>query len=226
MNPDNYPVAFYSFENYNTKHRFLTYWYQIKEALSVRPSSILEIGVGSGLVTAYLRSLNIKVSTLDINKSLAPDYVGSLLEISQLLEPEQFDLIICSRVLHHLEYHYFDEALEQLAYATKKYVLLTLPYDDAGLYFMFRYTSSRIRTFSISLPLTIKRFIQRKEPSDKPKRSSFWKIRATREHSLSNVRSQVSQCFEVVHDYLIPEDNAHYLALLQKRSASIPRNHT
>jgi len=55
MKAADYPCASYMFEAYVTKHRMLTYSYQIFEILRLQPSSVLEVGTRTGLVTSYLR---------------------------------------------------------------------------------------------------------------------------------------------------------------------------
>lgn len=218
MKPSEMPATFYSFENYNTKHRMLTYWYQIREILMLQPTSMLEIGVGTGLVNAYIRSLGIEVVTLDVNPSLRPDHVGSVLELDDILPPATAELVLCARVLHHLGYSQFNRALQQIAYATSRYAIVTLPIDDFRIYFMGRYTSSSIFTFSLPLPLLAKRMLLwRKYRQTKKKHSSLWKINDSKAHSLINIKTKLSQYFDILTDYRIPEDSAHYVVVLAKK---------
>jgi ubiquinone/menaquinone biosynthesis C-methylase UbiE len=217
MKPPSYPQQYYSFQKYVTKHRMLTFWYQLQEVLAVQPSSVLEIGIGPGVVSAYLRYLGVKVTTVDINPSLQTDHVGSVLELQSIFKSQQFDLVLCARVLHHLPYNEFERALEQLAYVSKEHVLLTLPFNEGRLYLMTRYTSSPLRTFSLPLPLQFKQMVLRLKGVKPPTESSLWKIDDSKNTSLTQVRGKVSEVFDIIEDYRIPEDSAHYLMVLQKK---------
>jgi len=53
---------------YDTKERFCSYWHQIQEVLLLKPSEVLEIGIGNGFVSRYLKERGINVTTLDIDK--------------------------------------------------------------------------------------------------------------------------------------------------------------
>jgi len=214
-NPSELPVAYYSFEEYVTRHRMLTYWYQIKELLNVCPKKVLEIGAGSGMVAAYLTSLGISLETLDINPGLNPTHVGSVLDLSKVVGLRQYDLILCARVLHHLPFEKFGEILDELhkVMLDGGHLILTLPREDFSLYFMFRYTSSPIRTWRIPLPLFIKRVFLWKNT-----RSGLWKINDSQEHSLSLLRDKIISRFKILNEYCVPEDSAHYLLVLQKET--------
>ncbi len=206
------PKEYYQFENYISRQRMLTYWYQIKETLNLRPATVLEIGVGAGMVAAYLRSMAIDVKTFDINSNLIPDYCGSVLNLSESVNNVKFDLILCARVLHHIPYHDFGLALEQLAQSTKKYVVLTLPFEDFAFYFGFRYTSAQQRIIRVSLPLGLKRaFLWNRS------RSGLWKIADSGEHSLGTVCKTIEDYFQIVSLYRIPEDAAHQVFVCRLR---------
>ena len=72
--------------SYDSKRRFVSYWHQIREVISCDPLQVLEIGVGSGFVSRYLRGRGIAVKTVDIDASLEPDVVadGKKIEIFYL----------------------------------------------------------------------------------------------------------------------------------------------
>jgi len=218
MKPSEYPADYYSFEKYNTKQRMLTYWHQINQVLSCQPSSVLEIGVGTGLVTSYLRHLGIKVTTLDINPSLKPDIVGSVLELDTLV-PQRFDLVLCARVLHHLPFDQFPTAIKNIATVASQNAIITLPMEDFRLYFMFRYTSSSIKTASLPLPLIIKkRILKTMGATDGTKyQSGQWKINGFSGVRLGHIQNAIQEYWNILEQYRIPEDSAHYLLKLQKK---------
>jgi len=216
--PSNYSSSYYSFEEYNSKQRMLTYWYQIREILALRPKSVLEVGIGTGLVTSYLRHTGIAVTTFDINPALEPDIVGSVLEIGDKFA-NKFDVVLCARVLHHLPYEDFPAAIGALASVSNKHAVVTLPTDDFRLYFMARYTSSPFYTMSISLPLSIKRLMTNRRKvysNDNKYRSGLWKVGENRQTKKSNVEAEIGKTWNIEKSYAVPEDSAHQVFVLKK----------
>lgn len=207
---------YYSFESYNSKVRILTYWYQLSEILSTNSKCAIEIGIGSGFITSYLKHIGIEVKTLDINEELKPDYVSSVLDIrNNKNNIGLYDIVICCRVLHHIEFEKFHLALENLHSITKKHILLSLPVDEARFYFMFRYTSSQIFTFSIKFPLFFKKFYS--YLFNKNIGSGLWQINSTSETKLKNINSIINKDFRIIHSYQLPEDKSHCFWLLEKK---------
>ncbi len=130
MNPQPGPDHF-SPESYDTKERFISYWHQIHEIISLEPKKVLEVGIGNGFVTRYLREKGCGVTTLDIVSELGPDVTGSVL--SMPFENAAFDVVVCFEVLEHLPYDDFPKALEELSRVSRKHVVLSLP-DHTAVY--------------------------------------------------------------------------------------------
>ena len=95
---------------YDIKERFCSYWHQIDEVLQLKPSKVLEIGVGNCFVTRYLQGKGTNVTTLDIAYDLQPDVSGSVLTIPFI--NASFDAVSCCQVLEHLPYENFPESLK------------------------------------------------------------------------------------------------------------------
>lgn len=119
---EHYP---YSRTAYESKKWFCSYWHQIDEISSVEPKSVLEIGIGSGFTSRYLREKGVNITTLDIVCSLKPHIVGSVLEIP--FADEVFDVVSCYEVLEHLPYSDFMQALREIHRVSQKRVALSLP---------------------------------------------------------------------------------------------------
>lgn len=219
MKPQDYPAKRYSFENYNTKHRLLTYWHQWSEILALEPNTVLEIGIGSRIVSSYLSTLGVPTSTLDINPRLAPDYVGSICDLDEAIGNRKFDLVLCARVLHHLPFDLFPVALRQIANVTSRYAIITLPVDEVRLHFMFRYTSSRIFTKSLRLPKFLKKLTRRWRSRGCANESSLWKVGDSPAHSAAVIRALLAKSFDILKLYQIPEDGSHLVAVLRSRSS-------
>ena len=111
--------------NYDIKERFISYWHQVNEILSVSPREILEIGIGNGLVSKYLKERNFNIVTLDIDHRLFPIVAGDVRKIPFL--DRSFDAVACFELLEHLPYENFAEVLRELYRVAKSYIIISLP---------------------------------------------------------------------------------------------------
>lgn len=118
------PQHYFNME-YDSKERFLSYWYQINEILKLEPNKMLEIGIGNGFVSRYLRSRGLNITTMDIDQRLEPNKVGSVLNIP--FHEKSFDVVACYEVLEHLPFEKFKEALKEIYRVTSKYAIVSLP---------------------------------------------------------------------------------------------------
>ena len=118
------PDHYYDID-YDTKQRFCSYWHQIHEILLLKQNEVLEIGVGNRFVSNYLRERGINIVTLDIDKELKPDVVGSVLDIP--FRDNSFQIVACYELLEHLPYEYVAKALSEISRVSKQYVILSLP---------------------------------------------------------------------------------------------------
>lgn len=119
------PPDHYAEPSYDSKGRFISYWHQINEIISFNPGRVLEIGIGNGFVSKYLRERGINIKSLDINRKLRPDVAGSVLEIPFI--DESFEVVACYEVLEHLPYNEFSNALKEMHRISRKHVILSLP---------------------------------------------------------------------------------------------------
>ena len=117
--------------SYDTKERFISYWHQIDEIISLKPKKVLEIGIGNRFVTRYLREKEVNVTTLDITHNLRPDVAGSVLAIP--FKDGFFDVVACYEVLEHVPYRNFAGALKELGRVSCRHVILSLP-DVTSVY--------------------------------------------------------------------------------------------
>jgi ubiquinone/menaquinone biosynthesis C-methylase UbiE len=113
-------------ENYDDLRRWISYYCQIQTILEKKPKKVLEIGIGNGVVSDYLKKQKIKVITCDFDKSLRPDVVADIRKLP--FEKNEFDLAYACQVLEHLPWKEAIKALKELKRVSKKYVLISLPY--------------------------------------------------------------------------------------------------
>jgi SAM-dependent methyltransferase len=89
-------------------------------------TNILEIGVGNGFLKRCLSSFpEINHKTLDIDKNLCPDYVGSVTNMP--FEDNQFDLVVCGQVLEHLPFSDFLPSLKEIRRVARYEAIISLP---------------------------------------------------------------------------------------------------
>ncbi len=129
--------------SYDIPGRFLSYWSQINEIFSLMSDDILEIGIGNGFVSKYIKDRGYNVTTIDILEELQPDICASVLDIP--LEDDSFDVVVCCEVLEHLPYTDFPKALAQIRRVTRRYVVISLP--DSRKFFTLRVGVNRGKIF-------------------------------------------------------------------------------
>jgi SAM-dependent methyltransferase len=115
----------YADPQYVTKERYICYWHQIDEVRRLAPSSVLDVGVGSGFLVHRLRELGMSVRSADADSRLQPDVVAVLPELP--FTNGEFDVACCFEVLEHLPFEQFDSCVAELKRVAAKWVLLSLP---------------------------------------------------------------------------------------------------
>ena len=194
-------------KNYDSKGRFCSYWHQINEIILLKPKEVLEVGIGNGFVSKYLKERGVNVTTLDIDKRLNPDAVGSVLQIP--FNDESFELVVCCETLEHLPYKHFSKALCEICRVSKSYVILSLP------------DLSRVCRFGIYLPKIVKLNILIPLPRLKPlvrgfKGGHYWNI-GTAGYPLQQIKKKIRKAgFKLERCYRVFEIPWHRFFLLKK----------
>lgn len=110
---------------YFSMPQLCSFAHQLNLIHTMRPTSAIEIGVGNGFVSTYLRRAGVPVITADINPALAPDICAPLAEVPAHIDQPQ-DLVICCEVLEHMPLNEIDANLDHLR-ALGARLFLTLP---------------------------------------------------------------------------------------------------
>jgi ubiquinone/menaquinone biosynthesis C-methylase UbiE len=98
---------------------------QVRAVCESGGHSVLEVGAGTGWLVHSLRFFGLEVTTLDIEETMHPDYVGDVRHLP--FTDKQFDVIVCCEVLEHLPFDQFPAALRELRRVARKRVILSLP---------------------------------------------------------------------------------------------------
>lgn len=110
---------------YDHRRRFLSYWNQIDQVRRAEPKTLLEVGIGNGFLTRYLRAQGIDTHSVDFDARLSPDTVASVTELP--FGDKAFDVVCCFETLEHLPFEEFGRALGELRRVARRLVLLSLP---------------------------------------------------------------------------------------------------
>lgn len=111
---------------YRSKERWVSYHYQIELIERTGAKTVLEVGVGAGVLARELSARGISVTTLDIAEDLAPDIVGSVTSIP--LPEKSVDVAVAFEILEHVRFEDVPHALRELARVARTHVILSLPH--------------------------------------------------------------------------------------------------
>jgi len=105
------------------------YWFQqkIMERLVSSGDNVLEIGVGTGFTTNYLKSKGVKVTTLDIDVEKNPDIHNNVVTYDF---EQAFDHILAFEVFEHIPFEEVEKIMIKLASSCKKYLFISVPRNE------------------------------------------------------------------------------------------------
>jgi ubiquinone/menaquinone biosynthesis C-methylase UbiE len=153
--------------SYNSKARWLSYWYQISEVVTMNPQHLLVIGKGSGIVENTIKIIapQIKITSVDLNPKLLPDVIADMRHMP--FESSSFDCILCCQVLEHIPFDDVRKALSEFHRVVRYAVVISVP--QARKFIKIEFAASKMGT---------KRFIFKYPLRKKSIRSKqhFWEI--------------------------------------------------
>lgn len=127
---------------YFSMPQLCSFAHQLNLIHAMRPTSAIEVGLGNGFVSTYLRRAGVPVITADINPALNPDICAPLGEVrAHITQPQ--DLVICCEVLEHMPLDQLNINLDHLRTLGTR-LFLTLPnsartWGVSGLLFLPRF---------------------------------------------------------------------------------------
>jgi hypothetical protein len=135
---------------YDDWDKWLTYYWTIRNVCDRRPRVVLEVGVGSKVVSAYLRDKGVDLTTLDIDPGLEPDHVGSVTAMP--FGDGAFDAIVCTEVLEHMPWQFTRRAIAELHRVTRRWVFVTVPHFTLSLALLVRLPVLHLHELRLRLP--------------------------------------------------------------------------
>ncbi len=197
----------YDFERYDDLERWISYWYQIRAALRLRPRTVLEIGSGSGVFRAYLANAGVNVRSMDIDDSRKPDVVASVTDLDAAFPSTRFDAICAFQVLEHLPFDQFERCLQQIA-GHAGHALISLPYRGERVRFSFWLGDKKLSLgHKFMMPWRYRRCPEH-----------HWEL--GRGYSARRITRIMGKYFDVLERGFIAENPYHYLWVLRSRAAT------
>ncbi|OGZ99953.1 MAG: hypothetical protein A3C07_02895 [Candidatus Sungbacteria bacterium RIFCSPHIGHO2_02_FULL_47_11] len=194
-------------KSYLASDRWANFWHQIHAVRSLRQKSVLEIGVGSGIVTEVLKKIGMSVMTLDIDKNLRPDVIGSITAIP--FPDASTDVVLAAEILEHIPFDEFPLALREMHRVSRRYAYITLPYPGYTFSCTWKIPFFPRFSFIFKIPFFWKRSTSTPE--------HYWELRL-RGFPLRRIKKEIHRAgFMVVRKAVYPDDPAHYHFLLEKK---------
>jgi hypothetical protein len=151
------PRSAYFTDEYFSLPQLFSLAHQIHAIYKCKPSSVLEVGLGNGFVSTFLRRAGLPVTTVDVNPELSPDICSGIDKLVEAVEGT-FDLVVCCEVLEHLPIEDLDPSLDQLR-AVGKRLFLTLPtsHRPVGFGGLLRLPKLGARMVNLNFDIPIRR---------------------------------------------------------------------
>lgn len=103
----------YFSDGYFTMSQLCSFAHQLNFIWKFKPESVVEVGLGNGFVSTYLKRSGIPVTTIDIDLALEPNVCAPPDQAGALLG-EKRDLVVCCEVLVHMPLKELDANLDHL----------------------------------------------------------------------------------------------------------------
>lgn len=200
----------YSFARYAHSDRFASYFYQLREIHAINPSSVLEVGVGDGVVGNYLRdNTGIKYTSIDIAQDVNPDVIGSVLDLP--FEDGQFDVVCAFEVLEHIPFESFEKAIAEMSRVARSRVLVSVPHFGPPVKFLLKVPFLPEIRFAFKIPFFTQIVWNGQH---------HWEIgkkKGSEKFTRARVIEAMSRHGKVVADYVPFENQYHHFFILEKR---------
>ena len=189
----------YNFKKYGGLERFASYAHQITEILAVDPEKVLEVGVGDGVTSSYIKNQhkNINYVVLDIAEDLNPDLIGDVRDLP--FDDASFDVACAFEVLEHIPFDDFTVALNELARVSKRYILISLPHYGPPIKFSLKLPFFKEWQFALKVPVFSKHEFNGQH---------YWEI-GKYSYPLGRIKKILTQ-FGCIEKEFVPFDNQYH----------------
>lgn len=217
MNEINYNIQVdaekhYLNDRYDNLERFISYYHQIDWVRRLQVKSVLEVGIGNGLVANYLRNLDIKVTTCDFDANVKPDIVADVREIP--IDNNSFELAMACQILEHIPFEDFPLALAELSRISSKYVIISLPVRSSYFEFILKFPFIRTMFKRNFFDFTFHKFI--KFPGFESSGQHYWEI-DQKDFTFKKIKLLVNEKFNIIAEFSPVLNKYHYFLILEKK---------
>lgn len=196
----------YDFGKYVTMNRWASYFTQLKETIALKPTSVLEVGVGDGIFGLCLKSqTDIAYQSLDIAPDLKPDIVGKINSIP--LPDNSVDCVVAFEVLEHIPFEEVPKAIVEMMRVTRKNVIVSMPHFGPPIKFVLKLPFLREIRLSFKIPY---------HPKHVWNGEHYWEIgkKDTPPHLVKKVLSTHGK---LLKDFLLFDNQYHHFYILEKK---------
>ena len=198
--------SLYCSSSYTKLSRLISFAYQIDEILKCDPKEVLEIGVGNGFVSDFVKKIGKKITTLDFDKNLNPDVVADIRKLP--LADNSYEMVACFEVLEHLPFECFKDALDEMKRVGTKFIILSLP--DVRRNFRMLFTIPKIGLFKKLVTVPNLNPIYHKFDGE-----HYWEI-GKKGYELSKIFKIISENdLEVINHYRVFENPYHHMFIIK-----------
>jgi hypothetical protein len=165
---------------------------QVHDIHTLSPADIIEIGIGNGFTSTFLRVAGYDVTTADVNSKLRPDICAPLADIQAAVGERQFNLAVCCEVLEHMPWEQFESSIAVLRKLSPN-LYLTLPNYNKFFGFSGYFDVPRVRQLiNIGAYLPIPRKISEEH---------FWEVNSSSTTSVDAIKSILRRYYSNVRTY-------------------------
>ena len=193
---------------YDSKRRFISYWHQIHEVLLLKPENVLEVGIGNGFVSRYLREQDTTIVTCDIDAHLKPDHIASVTKLP--FADKSFDVVMACEILEHMPYAETLQGLGEIFRVSSQSAIISLPDATRSIYIEFPIPKfGKVKKLMVIPELFPKKHILTKG-------GHHWEI-GKKEYPLSRIIKDIKKTgFVMEKTYRVAENPYHRFFVLHK----------
>jgi len=195
----------YQFFSYAHPGRFVSYYHQLAEALSLAPKSILEVGVGNGVFRDYIKgNTTTSYTSVDVADDLHPDVVSGVTSLP--FADDSFDAVCAFEILEHIPFDQFEKALAEIHRVARHAVVLSLPHFGPPVKFLLKVPFLPEISFAFKIPFARKHVFNGHH---------YWEI-GKNGYSPRIVRAILQKYFFIKKEFVPFENQYHHFYILKK----------